>query len=50
MKNFMLKETLNMCLELKKDIEHIRFTLNKINPSKLTININRTDIIIVATN
>jgi hypothetical protein len=50
MKNFMLKETLNMCLKLNKNIEHIRFPLNKIKPSEPTISINKTDIIIVATN
>jgi hypothetical protein len=50
MKNFMLKEMLNMCLKLKKDIKHIGFTLNKIKPSKPTISINKADIIILATN
>lgn len=49
MNNFFFEKILNMCLKLKKKIEHIRFALKKIKPSKATISINKTDIIIRAT-
>ena len=39
-----------MCLEFKKNIEHIRLMFKKINLGKATISINKTDIIIVTTN
>ena len=50
MDNFMLEKAFNMFLKLNKDIKHIRFTLNKIKPSKATVSINETDIIIMTTN
>jgi hypothetical protein len=50
MNNFLPEKTLNMCLKLKKNIEHIRFPLKKIKPSKPTISINKTDIVIMTTN
>lgn len=50
MDNLMLKKTLNMSLELKKNVEHIRFAFDKINLSKPTISINKTDIIVMVTN
>ena len=49
MDDFLLKKALNVCLKLNEDIKHIRLFLNKIKPSKPTISINETDIIIVAT-
>jgi hypothetical protein len=50
MNNCVLKETLSMSLKLQKNIEHIRFALNKVKPSKSTISVNKTDILIMATN
>jgi hypothetical protein len=50
MNNFMLEKVFNMFLELNKYIKHIRFALNAIKPSKMTISINETDIVIVTTN
>ena len=50
MDNFVLKQSFNMCLKLHKDMKHIRFVLNKINPSKATESIDETDIIVVTTN
>jgi hypothetical protein len=50
MNNFMLEKAFNMFLELNKYIKHIRFALNEIKPSKTTISINETDIVIMTTN
>jgi 20S proteasome alpha/beta subunit len=50
MKNFVLKKTLNMCLKLNKNVEHIRFAFNKIKPGEPTVSINKADIVIMATN
>jgi hypothetical protein len=47
--NLMLEKAFNMLLKLNNYIEHIRFTLNKIKPSKATVSINETDIIIMTT-
>jgi hypothetical protein len=47
--DFCFEKMLNMCLKLEKNIEHIRFTLNKIKPSKATISVNETDIIVMTT-
>ena len=41
---------LYMCLKLNKNIEHIRFSFDKIKPSKPTISINKANIIIMTTN
>ena len=49
MNNLMLEKTFDMLLKLNKDIKHIRLTLNKIKPSKSTISINKTDIVVVTT-
>jgi hypothetical protein len=45
----MFEKMFNMFLELNKNIKHVRFALDKINPSKATISINEIDIIIMAT-
>jgi hypothetical protein len=47
--DFGLEETLNMCLKLQENIKHIRFALDKIKPSKATISINETFIIVMTT-
>jgi hypothetical protein len=47
--DFCFEKTLNMGLELQENIEHIRFTLDKIKPSKATVSINETDIVIMTT-
>jgi hypothetical protein len=47
--DFCFEKTFNMYLELQKGIKHIIFMLNKIKPSKATININKTDIVIMST-
>jgi hypothetical protein len=50
MNNLMLEKSFNMLLKLNKYIKHIRFALNEIKPSKATISINETHIIVVTTN
>jgi hypothetical protein len=50
MNNFVIQQTLNMCLKLHEDMKHIRFALNQVKPSKATKSINETDIIVVTTN
>jgi hypothetical protein len=50
MDNFLIKEVLNMILKLHKDIKHIRFAFNKVEPSKTTKSINKSHIIVVSTN
>jgi hypothetical protein len=49
MDDFCFEKTLNMCLKLQENIEHIRFTLDKTKLSKATVSINKTDIIIMTT-
>jgi hypothetical protein len=50
MENFMLEKAFDMRLELNEHIEHIRFAFEEIKPSKSTMGINKTDIIVVTTN
>jgi hypothetical protein len=50
MNDFMLEKAFDMLLKLNKYIKHIRLTLNEIKPSKSTICINETHIIVVTTN
>ena len=49
MNNFMLEKTFNMFLKLNDNIKRIRFTLNKIEPSKMTVSIHKTNIIVMTT-
>jgi hypothetical protein len=48
--NFSIKESFNKILELMKSLKHIRFELEKINPSEFTIIINEADIIFISSN
>jgi hypothetical protein len=47
--DFCFEKTLNLCLKLQENIEHIRFTLDKIKPGKAIVSINETDIIVMTT-
>jgi hypothetical protein len=46
---FGIKETLNMCLKLKKNTLHISSINHKINPSEFSEIINEANVILVAT-
>ena len=48
--NFLVKESFDKILELMKSLKHIRFELEKINPSEFTIIINEADIIFISSN
>jgi hypothetical protein len=48
--NFSVKESFNKILEQMKSLKHIRFELEKINPSEFTIIINEADIIFISSN
>jgi hypothetical protein len=48
--NFSVKESFNKILEQMKSLKHIRFELEKINPSEFTIIINEVDIIFISSN
>jgi hypothetical protein len=45
----MLEKTLNMCLKIAENTEHIRCTFNEIKPSKAIVSINKTNIVIMTT-
>jgi hypothetical protein len=46
-KNFTIKESLNKSLEFSKILEDLRFKLDKIDPCKFAIVINKTHIIFI---
>ena len=46
-KNFPIKLSLNKFLEILKNREDIRFELEEINPGKLAIVINKTNIVFI---
>lgn len=48
--NFAIKESLNQILKFMELIKNFRFILKKINPNKLAVIINETNIVLFATN
>jgi hypothetical protein len=48
-KNFLIKEALNMLLEIMEFLKHIRFPFQEIDPSELAIIVNKAHIIFKTT-